>query len=162
MTEKKTTIVGGDAVRTTISDEIAGAVREANLRIDQLDTDPIIRLALARVAVRTFAEEMVANYPEHAAHIALEFESMADLLRDNEDAPEALIKALGPDDAAEIDTATGGETDAEDRQSASEPRGRGQADPEGRDTGRAARKGSRNNGAERVRKEHAILRVGGS
>jgi len=64
MTEQKTTIVGGDVHRTTISAEIESALRQAIERIDRIDTDPIMRLAMARVSVRTFASDMIATYPE--------------------------------------------------------------------------------------------------
>ena len=162
MTEKKTIIVGGDAQRGTISEEIVGAVRDANERIDQLDTDPIIRLALARVAVRTFAEEIVANYPEHADQIALEFEAMAEALKTNENLPAEIRQALNAEDETAEEAATDGETDAEDQESGGRAGGRGKADPQGGGSGGSRRKSARDNGAERVRKEHAILRVGGS
>ena len=162
MTEKKTIIVGGDAQRGTISEEIVGAVRDANERIDQLDSDPIIRLALARVAVRSFAEEMLTNYSEHADEIAEEFEAMAVALRTKEQLPTETRQVKKTEDETAQEAATDGEEDAEDSESGSAARGRGKADPEGGGSGSSRRKGARDNGAERVRKEHAILRVGGS
>ena len=162
MTEKKATVVGGDIQRTTISDEIIGAVRDANERIDQLDTDPIIRLALARVAVRSFAEEIVSSYPEHGEDIAAEFESVAESLRTNENLPAEIRQALNAEDETAEEAATDGETDAEDQGSGGSAGGRGKANSQGGGSGGSRRKGARDNGAERVRKEHAILRVGGS
>jgi hypothetical protein len=160
MTDQKTTIVGNETKRTTVSDEIAGAVRQANEKIDRLDTDPIIRLALARVAIRSFAHEIVANYPEQSGLLAAEFEAVAAKMRTTD--PADLARDEDTEDAIIDPVLAEGETDAEDRQSASESRGRGQADPEGGQPGSTGRKGSRNNGSQRVGKEHAILRVGGA
>ncbi|MFK7943507.1 MAG: hypothetical protein AB8B85_11420, partial [Paracoccaceae bacterium] len=108
MTELKTTVVGGETKRSTVSDEIAGAVRTANERIDRMDTDPIIRLALARVAIRAFAQEVSASYPDQQLELATEFEAMADALRGAEDLPAAIKRVLETEDDPAAEAGTGG------------------------------------------------------
>jgi adenylylsulfate kinase-like enzyme len=60
MTETTTTTIGDG--RTTVSEEIEAVLRKANNSIDRIDGDPIIRLALARVTIRTFTREMVGSH----------------------------------------------------------------------------------------------------
>ena len=99
-TTQKTTIVGGEISRTTVSDEIASALKQANDRITRMDTDPIIRLALARVAVRTFAAGIVEKYADQLAPIADEFGAMAELLKTKSDLPEEIRMVLAEGGAA--------------------------------------------------------------
>lgn len=161
MTDQKTTIINGDSRSQTVSDEISAAVQQASAKIDRLDADPIIRLALARVTIRTFTREMVSSYPDHAADLAIEFEAMADLIRNNDSLPAEIRRALNTEDEA-AETATDGEDDVEDRQSGSEAGRRGQTDTQGRQSGGARGKGARDHGPKRVGKEHTVLRVGGT
>ncbi|MEM7059420.1 MAG: hypothetical protein AAF557_17690 [Pseudomonadota bacterium] len=163
MTEQKTTIVGGDVHRTTISGEIASALRQANERIDRIDTDPIMRLAMARVSVRTFASDMIATYPDFTQDLAKEFARTAEMIKGSDVLPAEIKRALTAEEASAKSADSKGETtNAEDRQSVGEAGGRGQADPEGGQPGSPSRKSTRHYGSERVRKEHAVLRVGGA
>lgn len=171
MTEQKKTLIGGKTKapigRGTISDEIAGQVRQVSDLIGDIDPDPIIQLALARVATRTFAQDMLEAYPENCAALADEMIQVAAAMRGEDPLPDEITRALKTKQETEAPTTrspaqTGDIKNAEDRESVSEPRGGEQADPEGRDAGRTRRIGARNHGAKRVGKEYAILRVGGS
>jgi len=163
MTEQKTTVIGGDVHRTTISAEIASALRQAIERIDRIDTDPIMRLAMARVSVRTFASDMIASYPEFAQDLAKELARTAETIKSSDVLPAEIKRALTAEEAsAQSAESIGDTTDAEDRQPVGEAGGRGQADPEGGQLGSSGRKSTRHYGSERVRKEHAVLRVGGA
>ncbi|MEM7210374.1 MAG: hypothetical protein AAF479_00560 [Pseudomonadota bacterium] len=156
----ETTIVGGNIERETVSEEITRAVRSASAQIDRIDRDPLIRLALARVTIRSFAQHIAATFPEDLAILADEFDKMADLIREDEALEEEVREASETEAAAE--TALDGETDAEDRQPVSEAGRRRQADPERSELGSARRKSPRNNGPQRIGKEHTVLRVGGA
>jgi hypothetical protein len=171
MTDQKKTVIGGNlkatATRGKLSDQIAASVRTVSELIGEIDNDPIIQLALARVATRTFVRELVDCYPEHTLILSDELTDLAAALRGEEPMPAAITRALKID--VETDRAdqkataeTGEPDDAEDREPLGDARGREQADPEGRDTGRSRRGGARNHGSQRVGKEYAILRVGGS
>ncbi|MEM1152000.1 MAG: hypothetical protein AAGI03_15870 [Pseudomonadota bacterium] len=162
MTDQKTTIVGGEAQRVTVSDEITVALRQAQDRIERIDTDPIIRLALARVAVRAFAQTLAEAYPEFPEELATELQACSDAMRGADALPPEIRRVLAPEDTPAGNAASEGENDAEDRQPVGEAGGRGQADPQGPQPGSASRKSTRHYGSERVRKEHAVLRVGGT
>ncbi|MEL7470779.1 MAG: hypothetical protein AAFN27_20175 [Pseudomonadota bacterium] len=155
-------IVGGKTHRGTVSDEISRAVRDASAQIDKIDRDPLIRIALAKVTIRSFAQHMAATFPDDLEALAEEFERVAELVREGADLPDDFRRELAPDAEETAQTGVGGETDAEDREPVREARGGGQADPQRADTGSTRRKGARHNGPQRIGKEHTVLRVGGA
>ncbi|MEM9062058.1 MAG: hypothetical protein AAGD13_16475 [Pseudomonadota bacterium] len=161
MTEEAV-IVGGEVKRETVSDEISRAVRDASAQIDKIDRDPLIRMALAKVTIRSFAQHIAATFPDDLEALAQEFERMADLIRDGEDLPDDFRRDMAAAVDETVAEADGGETDAEDREPVREARGGGQADPQRADTGSSRRKSARHNGPQRIGKEHTVLRVGGA
>ena len=156
---RETTIVGGEVRQESVSDEISRAVKGASSQIDRIDHNPLIRLALARVTIRSFAHHVAATFPDDLETLAEEFEKMADMIRDTDHLPD-MNRLMEADKADE--PALDGETDAEDRKPVREARGRGHTDPQRPEPGGASRKGPRNYGTQRLGKEHTVLRVGGT
>ncbi|MEM6547655.1 MAG: hypothetical protein AAF713_07895 [Pseudomonadota bacterium] len=168
MTQRTVTVVGeGQRVRS-VSDDVSATLVAAVDRIDTMDTDPIMRLALARVAIRSFAGVLARRFGPFANDIAAELETVAGAIRTGS------LESGGADMAEMADTAAaarapkpvaaaeGGETDAGDQEPLGEAGGGGQADPQGAEPDGGGREGPRDHGAERVGKVDAVLRVGGA